>query len=226
MQSFHSPFGRASHFSCSCKKSNQKNTPQHLRPGHSGRGSLPSAVLRRLHIPVQTTQSARSIAPPLRASRSGPPQLTGTPRAEEQIKSSDQELLLLPSYGIEQLMLSLRSPGMDGRRSKSRRLRGAEHRRLRRKMPARGVRRMRTHRQSVHGRTVCRPRLSREAQGTPIRRKRIGAPRWRLAFLVTFWAMPKSNPLSAGERKPLLKASKEEVAAGAARTARTAKPAA
>jgi hypothetical protein len=31
-ESFHSPCGRAGHFSCSCKKSNQKNTPRQIAP--------------------------------------------------------------------------------------------------------------------------------------------------------------------------------------------------
>jgi len=45
---------------------------------------------------------------------------------------------------------------------------------------------------AVHGCTVRRPRRRREAQGSSIRTMRIEPPRPALAFLVTFWAMPKS----------------------------------
>ena len=54
---------------------------------------------------------------------------------------------------------------------------------------------------AVHGRTVCATPQCREAQGILPRTRRGKTPRWALAFLVTFWAMPKSNPLAAGERK-------------------------
>jgi hypothetical protein len=54
---------------------------------------------------------------------------------------------------------------------------------------------------AVHGCTVSRPRRRREAQGSSIRTMRIEPPRRALAFLATFWAMPKSSPLARGERK-------------------------
>src|SRR2546427_6925059 len=41
----------------------------------------PRPVFRRLHILVQAAESARSIAPPLRASRPLPPQCNGDPTA-------------------------------------------------------------------------------------------------------------------------------------------------
>jgi len=59
---------------------------------------------------------------------------------------------------------------------------------------------------AVHGRTVSRPRRRREAQGSSIRTMRIEPPRWVLAFLATFWAMPKSRSLArrASESSALL----------------------
>jgi len=49
---------------------------------------------------------------------------------------------------------------------------------------------------AVHGCTVCATPQRREAQGILIRRMRIKTPRWALAFLATFWAMPKSSSLA------------------------------
>ena len=54
---------------------------------------------------------------------------------------------------------------------------------------------------AVHGGTVRRPRRRREAQGILPRTRRGKTPRWALAFLVTFWAMPKSNRLARRARR-------------------------
>src|SRR3989442_8644752 len=45
------------------------------------KSTRPRPVFRRLHIHVQAAESARSIAPPLRASRPLPPQCNGDPTA-------------------------------------------------------------------------------------------------------------------------------------------------
>src|SRR3989442_12899411 len=45
------------------------------------KSTRPRPVFRRLHILVQAAESARSIAPPLRASRPLPPQCNGDPTA-------------------------------------------------------------------------------------------------------------------------------------------------
>ncbi len=85
-----------------------------------------------------------------------------------------------------------RSPGMDGRRSHPRRLRGAEHRRLRRKMPAGACAWMRARRRQ-HRMCCRRPRLRREAQGIPIRTMRIGTPRWATSLLGYFSALRRRS---------------------------------
>ena len=74
-------------------------------------------------------------------------------------------------------------------------VRGAEHRRRGGKSPkGRGEGSPRS--RSSTGCTVCATPPRREAQGSSIRTMRIEPPRWALAFLVTFWAMPKSNSLA------------------------------
>ena len=87
--------------------------------------------------------------------------------------------------------LEKRSPGMDGVRNAFGVVRGAEHRRLRRRGPQ-GARTMRARRLSAHGRAVRRPRRSREAQGIPIRGcESEHRGRCTYAFLVTFAAWQK-----------------------------------
>jgi len=53
-------------------------------------------------------------------------------------------------------------------------------------------------REAVHGRTVCAPPSSREAQGIPIRGRESEHRGRRLAFLVTFWALRRRSGANGG----------------------------
>src|SRR5438445_2479524 len=62
------------------RKVTKRNAPQALRfSGSCPKSTQPRPVFRRLHILVQAAESARSIAPPLQASRPLPPHSNGDP---------------------------------------------------------------------------------------------------------------------------------------------------
>jgi len=78
---FHSSFGRAGSFLCSCKERNQRNTPQRLAPdAHRARRVRVSGRVPLIAHPCATAECARSLArPPAGPDHPLPPQGHGAP---------------------------------------------------------------------------------------------------------------------------------------------------
>ena len=202
-QSFHSPAGeRVTFFACA-KKGNQRNTPPVARsPGilpsdfASGlRGSLNAHPCAYSELARILRATLRAFPPPARRATGGPvlggilPQKRGA----------------RPSCSCAKFYRSerphRRSAGMHGFVDKTGSVRGAEHRRVRRKKPV-GAR-------AGSARVGCEHRdVLSDDPAVPEKRRAVRFARCEsdrrvrcLAFLVTFWAMPKSNRLAAGETK-------------------------
>jgi len=139
--------------------------------------------------PWPAAESARSLAPTLRAFRPPLAAPQGAPLGRHPAAEARQERRFAHVSRRGQRS-RWRSAGMHGFVD-PRAVRGAEHRRRRRRGPKGRAQETRAS-AAVHGCTVSRPRRRREAQGILPRTMRGKTPRWALAFLVTFWAMPKS----------------------------------
>ena len=88
-RAFARPSGARVTFLARARKVTQEHAPAHVALRAScAAGPRPLPVFRGLHIPVQAAESARSIAPPLRASRPRPPPCDG---AQEQRASCAQK---------------------------------------------------------------------------------------------------------------------------------------
>jgi septal ring factor EnvC (AmiA/AmiB activator) len=83
---FRSPAGRAGYFLCSCRESNQRDTPQSIAPFvHPARRVRDIGRVPLMAHPCATAECARSIAhTPLGPDRPLPPQCNGDPEKQEQ----------------------------------------------------------------------------------------------------------------------------------------------
>ena len=93
-----------------------------------------------------------------------------------------------------------RSPWMDGARARTGAVRGAEHRRRDGKVPAGSRRWIAAIAQQYTDVLSEQPRRAEKHRAFAAQERRNHRVR-RLAFLPTFWAMPKSRRLAAGESK-------------------------
>jgi len=206
VQGFHSPCGRAGNFLCLCKESNQRNTPPVARsPGilpsecaNAFRGSLSAHPCARSELARILRAPLRAFPPRVRRATGGPVWAASCRRSKS--NSSGSHFLLLRQYsgGANDCIDAVQGctdSWMNGA------VRGAEHRRGRRKKPegARaGCARVGCQHMDVLSADPVVPekhRAVRFARCESDRRVRC------LAFLVTFWAMPKSNRLAEGETK-------------------------
>ncbi len=203
-QGFHSPCGRAGHFLCLCKESNQRNTP----PVARSPGILPSDSARLLRgslnaHPCACSERARILRALLRTFLRSLAAPQGAPFGRHPAAEAPARALFLCAGFIEKRTI-VSTQCRDARiRAPTGAVRGAEHRRLR------GI--------SPKGRGDGSPR-SRSSTGTVLsERPRVAEKRRAvrfagsesdhrvrcLAFLVTFWAMPKSNRLARRARRTL-----------------------
>ena len=174
VQGFHSPCGRAGNFLCLCKESHQRNTP----PVSRSPGILPSDFASGGRVPLTghpwpAAESARSIAPTLRASSSATRRATGglvgaascrrsngNSSRKSCVETIDYDYIV---HGCTEswtnapfAVPSIAGDGEKGPKGRAHDARASA---------------------AVHGRTVRRPRRRREAQGILPRTRRGKTPR-------------------------------------------------
>jgi hypothetical protein len=230
VQGFHSAFGRAGNFldfghpalrgaaascavraapaaQCLCKESHQRNTP----PVARSLGILPSDFASGLRGSLSARPCARSertriLRAPLRAFPLPARHATGGPVSAASCRrssSNSAHLLLMRQTSISandhiDAVQGCTDSWMTGA------VRGAEHRRRGGKMPGGSRRWIAAIAKQYMDVLSEQPRPAEKRRAVRFARCESDHRVRRLAFLVTFWAMPKSNPLPAGERKPLL----------------------
>jgi len=190
VQSFRSPCGRAGNFLCLCKESHQRNTPPVARPP----GILPSGFASSGRVPLTghpwpAAESARSLAPTLRAFSSAARRATGGP-----VWAASGNCSLRCSNSGIHAVACRRSNGNSSRQScvettdLSDAVQGCTDSWINAPFAVpsiagvadqarRGAAMDRRACAAVHGRTVCATPQRREAQGSSIRTRRHGCRR-------------------------------------------------
>jgi len=225
VQGFHSPCGRAGHFlysghpalrrfaasfavraapaaQCLCKESNQRNTP----PVARSPGILPSECASRFRgalsaHPCAHSARARFLRAPLRAFPPPARRATGGPVWAASCRRSNRSRLLLPRQ--VSMRAHDRIKAVQGCTDSwiAGAVRGAEHRRRGGKMPAGSRRWIAAIAKQYMDVLSEQPRLAEKRRAVRFARCESDRRVRCLAFLVTFWAMPKSNRLARRARR-------------------------